>query len=67
MRLIAPQTTIGEIKHARQNGDEAHHHEAQPLALLQLGLCRPHQELHNVTRLLGNGCLRAIRIGDATI
>src|SRR5215475_7676269 len=62
-----PQPLLGKIQQASQDNQEGHHLKAEPLARLERGFRRPHQEGSDVFSVLINRLRRTIRVGDAAV
>jgi len=62
-RDLVPDLFLGEIEQARQHDQIDHDLEAEPLALVELRLRRPHQERGNILGILLKRRWEAIVIG----
>src|ERR1700735_4853128 len=64
---VVPDLLLGEIKKAGQHDEKYEHLEAEPLALVELGLRRPHQEGGDVLGVLIDSRRGAVGIFDLSV
>src|SRR5438045_1155439 len=64
---LAPDLLLGEVEQSRQHDKIDHHLQADPLALVEARLGRPHQEGGDVLAVLLDRLRRSVLVGDLTI
>src|SRR6266699_3198423 len=64
---LAPDLLLGEVEQSRQHDQIDHHLQADPLALVEARLGRPHQEGGDVLAILLDRLRRSVLVGDLTI
>ena len=65
MRMrLAPDLLLGEVEQPGEHDQKDHHLEADPLALVEMRLGRPHQEGGDVLAVLLDRLRRAVVVGD---